>query len=583
MMPSVVGPPVSASSSDASHRAQRAALGNGDLIRHVVVHLTSTAADWAVFIGVLVYAFEVGGASATGLASIALLVPYITAAFFTGSLAERLPPGRVRLGGLAVQVAGYGTAALAVAGGAALPIVVAASMVGVGAVTTLRTSGAVILPAIVRSTRELAVGNLWTGYAESLGALLGPLAATGLLAFGGSAAVLAGCAGMAALGAAVTLLPRLVDPPGGGDAVDRSRGSVRRVVHNVRGLRSRPGVLGVLFVAGAQYFVVGALDIIVVVAAEDRLDLGDSGPGLLLTMVGIGALAGGVVTTFLIRLDRLAPVLVGAMLLVAVFATTLGASLTVVAAFVLLPLIGISRSVIDLVADVLLHRSAPPEILASVYAVIEIAAGIGLILGSVGAQALIALSGVEAALYGTGGFFLLLVVITLGSMRLADSSATVPVVSMSVIRRLPVFSSLPAAELETLSRSGEEVRTGPGERIVVEGDDGDRYYAIMSGTFEVTVRGVPVYQAQRGQGFGEVALLASVPRTATVTSMGEGLLLAIDRTPFLIAVTGHDTTRQAAWGVVRSRTTDDVVADVTSDADLPPITDVDVDVDETTA
>lgn len=574
MMPNVVEGRVTASASDASRRVQRAALANGDLVRHVIVHLTSTAADWAVFIGVLVYAFEVGGARATGFASIALLVPCITAAFFTGSLAERFPPGRVRFGGLVVQVAGYGVASLAVAGDAALPIVVAASMVGVGAVTTLRTSGAVILPAIVRSTRELAVGNLWTGYSETLGALLGPLAATGLLAFGGPAAVLAGCAGMAAIGAMVTALPHLVDPPGGGAAVDSSRGSVRRVIHNVRGLRSRPGVLGVLFVAGAQYFVVGALDIIVVVAAEDRLDLGDSGPGLLLTMVGIGALVGGLVTTFLIRLERLAPVLVGAMLLVAAFAIALGSSVTVVAAFVLLPLIGVSRSVIDLVADVLLHRSAPPEILASVYAVIEIAAGMGLILGSIGAQALLAASGLEAALFGTGGFFLILVVVTLRSMRLADASATVPVVSMSVIRRLPVFSSLPAAELETLSRSGEEVRTEPGEQIVVEGDVGDRYYAIMSGTFEVTVHGVPVYLAQRGQGFGEVALLASVPRTATVTSMGDGLLLAIDRTPFLIAVTGHDSTRQAAWGVVRSRATDDVVADVSSWPDPPaPVVD----------
>ena len=279
-------------------------------------------------------------------------------------------------------------------------------------------------------------------------------------------------------------------------------------------------------------------------------------------MVGIGALAGGLVTTYLIRLDRLAPVLVGAMLLVAVFAVVLGSSVTVLAAFILLPLIGISRSVIDLVADVLLHRSAPPEMLASVYAVIEIAAGFGLILGSIGAQALLAVSGLEAALFGIGGFFFVLVALTLRAMSLADASATVPVVSMSVIRRLPVFSSLPAAELETLSRSGEEVTTEPGQRVVVEGEVGDRYYAIMSGTFRVTVRGIPVYLAHRGQGFGEVALLASVPRTATVTSVDDGLLLAIDRTPFLIAVTGHDSTRQAAWGVVRNRATDDIMADV---------------------
>jgi hypothetical protein len=230
-------------------------------------------------------------------------------------------------------------------------------------------------------------------------------------------------------------------------------------------------------------------------------------------------------------------------------------------------LIGISRSVTDLIADVLLHRSAPPEILASVYAVIEIFAGVGLLLGSIGAQALIAVSGVEAALFGTGVFFLLLVAATMRSMRLADDSADVPVVSMSLIRRLPVFSSLPAAELETLSRAAEEIRTKPGEAIVVEGDVGERYYAVMSGSYDVSIRGVRVARAERGHGFGEVALLASVPRTATVTSNTEGLLLAVDRTPFLIAVTGHDSTRQAAWGVVRSHAVDDLVADLSVDGD----------------
>jgi CRP-like cAMP-binding protein len=140
---------------------------------------------------------------------------------------------------------------------------------------------------------------------------------------------------------------------------------------------------------------------------------------------------------------------------------------------------------------------------------------------------------------------------------------------MSLIRRLPVFSSLPAAELETLSRSAEEVATVPGEQVVVEGDVGDRYYAVMSGVFDVTIRNVAVARAERGHGFGEVALLASVPRTATVTSVTHGLLLAIDRTPFLIAVTGHASTSQAAWGVIRSHATDDVVADLSDDVGTP--------------
>jgi CRP-like cAMP-binding protein len=60
----------------------------------------------------------------------------------------------------------------------------------------------------------------------------------------------------------------------------------------------------------------------------------------------------------------------------------------------------------------------------------------------------------------------------------------------------------------------------------------------MSGAF--------VRTARRGDCFGEVALLSDVPRTATVRSRGDGVLLAIHRDPFLIAVTGHDRSHAVA-------------------------------------
>jgi CRP-like cAMP-binding protein len=81
---------------------------------------------------------------------------------------------------------------------------------------------------------------------------------------------------------------------------------------------------------------------------------------------------------------------------------------------------------------------------------------------------------------------------------------------------------------------------------------GQDYYAVASGSVTVTVRGELVRTMHRGDGFGEIGLLADVPRTATVRAVDEVEVFAIDRGRFLTAVTGHDASRHAAWGIAQS-------------------------------
>jgi len=76
---------------------------------------------------------------------------------------------------------------------------------------------------------------------------------------------------------------------------------------------------------------------------------------------------------------------------------------------------------------------------------------------------------------------------------------------------------------------------------------GDSYFAVSSGQVQVVRDGVAVRTLGRGGGAGEVALLTDVPRTATVTALEPSVVLEIEREPFLLAVTGHEPARDAAW------------------------------------
>jgi CRP-like cAMP-binding protein len=134
----------------------------------------------------------------------------------------------------------------------------------------------------------------------------------------------------------------------------------------------------------------------------------------------------------------------------------------------------------------------------------------------------------------------------------ADAHADLPVVEMSLLRDLPMFAPTSSLALEAIARSSVHLVVPVGSVLMHQGESGDRFYAVASGRFDVVQSGHFVRTAERGSFFGEVALLADVPRTATVTARGPGELLAIDRVPFLIAVTGSDTSFAAAWGVVRA-------------------------------
>ncbi len=130
-----------------------------------------------------------------------------------------------------------------------------------------------------------------------------------------------------------------------------------------------------------------------------------------------------------------------------------------------------------------------------------------------------------------------------------DASADVPVVEIGLLRSLRLFSVLSPPALEGLARNLEPVSAEAGTAIVTQGDEGDRYYAIAEGELEVLVDGNRVNTIGRGDGFGEIALLHDVTRTATVSALTSVKLYALEKEPFLEVLTGHPAAHRNAHAI----------------------------------
>ncbi|XP_064653243.1 cAMP-dependent protein kinase type II regulatory subunit-like [Lineus longissimus] len=99
-----------------------------------------------------------------------------------------------------------------------------------------------------------------------------------------------------------------------------------------------------------------------------------------------------------------------------------------------------------------------------------------------------------------------------------------------------LFRSLDPDQMQDVLDAMFEKRATPGEHVIEQGDDGDNFYVIDQGTYDVlvTVNGeqkrVHVFEDQGS--FGELALMYNMPRSATVVAKTKGVLWAMTRNSF---------------------------------------------------
>ena len=530
----------------ASLRALQDVLESPALRRLQLAWVGSILGGWAYLVALGVYAYEQGGAAAVGLVGLIRLIPAALAAPFTSSLVDRFSRVRVMVASdLARCALMLGAAAMIAADGPA-PVVYGLVALSTVCGTVFRPAQAALLPALVRTPTELTAANVASSTLESIGTFLGPALGGLLLAVSNPETVFAANAATFVWSALLVIGLRRFE-----DRVSRLHESRskpaprRRCPAGITTIAREPTLRTLVGLYGAQTLVAGALNVLVVVTSFELLGLDEAGVGLLYAAVGVGGLIGGFVALVLSPAGRLArDFAIGLALFGLPLALVGGAPISVVAVAGL-AVLGIGNSIVDVNALTIMQRAVPDAVLGRALGALDglLLATLG--LGAIAAPVLIDAVGPEAALIATGALPL-----PRSSPALArelDRTTAAPGPT-SLLRGVPILAVLPEPVLERLARDAAPMTFAAGAPIVREGEAGDRFYVVESGEVEILGR-----RFARGEAFGEIALLRDVPRTATATAVTDVELVALEREPFVAAVTGHAPSAAAADTVIAAR------------------------------
>ncbi len=518
----------------------RILFGNRSLTWLVVAFAALTMAEWGYVTALAVDAFRMHGAIAVGLVGFRLFFAAV-GSIVSVSYVERHPGGRVL-----TAIAGTRAALVALSAGLAAsgaPLSVLLILVAVDALVSgpYRPAQSAMLPALARTPKELAASAAGLSTVKTLSQALGAISGGFLLVVTTPATVFAGSA-VVFLGAAAVTLP-----------FSRSRGSLvnaaptgalRDELRATLGVVRHPHVAGLITVSGLRTFVRGMWIAIAVIASLRLLHAGSAGVGLLMLAAGIGSLAAVPLSATLIDRSRLgtpaavALVACGVPLGVIAGVPVLDVALALVVAW------GVGMAVADVATMSLLYRLLTTRLLPRATAAIESAKLALEGLGALLAPVLVAFIGIRGALIVAGVPLPIVVVVGWKMLHRADASAGEHARVLALFHAAPCLQPLDMAALESLVARVEPLSVAEGTDVVRQGDHGDRFYVIESGSADVLVDGFRVGEVGAGGSFGEKALLRDVGRTATVRARQPMRMLTLSRQDFLLALTGQEEPTQ---------------------------------------
>jgi MFS family permease len=540
--------------------ALRSRLPTGPLAALLGAWLLAYTGSWAFTIAVAVYAFDRSGAGAVAAVTAARLLPAVLAAPVTGRLVDRGERGRVVAWACLMQAACVGVVATLVFARSSLVLIVVLSAIGSAAATALRPALQASMPALAGTPEELTRATAWWSVIDNGGFLLGAGAGGAAIALVGAGSVVGAAAVLMAMAGAVAVTLPSVSATSADEPGDDAEG-LSSLLAGLRAVASSPTLRGPFAIFAGLLLLEGTTDVQLVELSLGKLHLGNAGPGVLTAVWGAGGLLGSALILPLVRrrgyglaLAAGSIVFAGGLALAAINAIPIAIGAMIPA--------GIGFALVEIAVMALVPRLADDAIVGRVYALSEVlyagAAGVGALI----APSLISTLGVDGSLAAVGIAFGAGAIVAQRTFARLDYGQEEAGRVRELLRGVSFLAPLPLPRLERLVRAARPVTVPAGATVIRAGESGQEFFVVADGTVEIVEYG---RRQGPGSGFGEIALIRDVPRTATVRAATDVSLLALTRAVFIGAVSGHGDATQLADAMVAEHLARPRVADPTGE------------------
>jgi MFS family permease len=547
-------------------RAYRLLLGNRPLSRLLAGEFVSSIGDWLYLVAILILVYEVSNDPLVlGIVGAARVLPYVVLSIPAGIIADRFDRRLILL--VADVARGLLMLVMAALVATNAPIV---TIVGLAVVATCFSTffGPAIgayLPSLVADEEQLGPANSAWSTLDNLAYVIGPAIGGLLIAAGGL--VLAFVLNAVTFAVIAAVLWRLPSPKRGAAGEARDAGTAGETPVAQGGVAAAPApaaaatlvtaltdrerlrtvvvpVLGLALIDLVGSVAGGGLGVLTVVIAVSSLGAGDAGTGFLNAGIGVGGLLGALLAGVFVLRPSLVGVLAGGSLVLAAGLAALGISGSMPLAVGTIAVASAGALLVEVTSTTILQRAIPDEIRGRTLGVLATASTLAFAAGSFALPVLANALGIGTVLAATGAAVAVagLIGAALAAPAARRAPESIAATRFASLARLTLFSGVPVPTLEAVATRLVPVTARAGDVVIRQGDAADRFYVIETGTFEVTRRepGEPadappvrLRSMTSGEMFGEIGLLRSTARTATVTATTDGTLLALDGTSFL--------------------------------------------------